>query len=256
MSKKSKPAAPDPLAVANAQADANLKAAQQTQANALQSAQQQAQLNRVNQTNAAGSLAYSQDPNNPNQWSANYSLTPGVQSAFNSNLGQTTANPQGVTDSLLQRLQPIQDRNKQLLDAQLANQGIGLGSEASNAAYDNYNRGINDQNLAAIQTGDQMATTDANAATQRLQALFGLGSGNFVNVPGVNVGAATVGAPDLTSTYNNNYSNAVQMYGANQGAAGAGLGALGSGLGSFFGSSVKGGGSVAGGLFQSLGLLA
>jgi hypothetical protein len=166
-----------------------------------------------------------------------------------------------VTDALLARLQPIQDRNRQLLDAQLANQGIGLGSQASNAAYDNYNRALNDQNLAAIQTGDTMATTDANAATQRLQALFGLGTGNFVNVPGVgvnaasvngpsvngaNVGAATVAAPDLTSTYNNNYNNAVQMYGQNQGAFGSGLGALGSGIGSFFGSKTSNGGSVAG----------
>ena len=62
------PPAPDPNAIAAAQTASNI-----------QTARTQAELNRVNQVTPYGSLTYTQDPGNPDRWTAAQTLSPAEQ---------------------------------------------------------------------------------------------------------------------------------------------------------------------------------
>jgi hypothetical protein len=62
----SAPAAPDPVATANAQADANIKAANET-----------ANLSRTNEVSPFGNTTWSKDPNNT--WTSTFTLDPKIQ---------------------------------------------------------------------------------------------------------------------------------------------------------------------------------
>ena len=183
----SAPPAPDPVKTANAQAAANKE-----------TAIAQSQLNMVNQYTPNGSLEYTQRGTSADgtpQYSATQTLSPeqqkllDLQNQAGAQYGQTANNQLGQVsgalstpldfstlgsyddarqkslDSTLARLQPQSDRQLSGLQTQLANQGIGYGSDAWKSAMDDYNRGQNDRFLAA----DQYAGTDA--MTQRNQAI-------------------------------------------------------------------------------------
>jgi len=60
-----------------------------------------------------------------------------------------------VTEALMARMQPYIDRDRAALDNKLANQGLNIGSQARNWDEDTFNRGVNDQRLAAVLGGSQ-----------------------------------------------------------------------------------------------------
>ena len=60
-----------------------------------------------------------------------------------------------VTDAMMQRLQPYIDRDREALRTQLTNQGVGQGTEAYGWDMDLFQRGVNDQRIAALLAGGQ-----------------------------------------------------------------------------------------------------
>lgn len=60
-----------------------------------------------------------------------------------------------ITDALMQRLQPYIDRDREALRTQLVNQGVGQGTEAYGWDMDTFQRGVNDQRIAALLAGSQ-----------------------------------------------------------------------------------------------------
>jgi hypothetical protein len=76
-----------------------------------------------------------------------------------------------VEDALFQRLQPQLQRASNSLEQRLADQGIRYGSPAYNAAFDPYNRQVNDARLAITQAGAAEQQQAYNQAMQR--AVFG-----------------------------------------------------------------------------------
>jgi hypothetical protein len=175
------PAAPDPVATANAQGAANKDAAIAG-----------AELSMIGQNTPYGTLAYSQtgtsEKGNP-LYTATTELTPDQQNLLNMqttgqlNLGQlgldqlgriqtSVADPfsyeglpeapiaddayrASVEDALFQRLNPQFDRDQAALETQLANQGIAPGSQAYNEAVDAMNRAKTDARLAVTAQGGQ-----------------------------------------------------------------------------------------------------
>lgn len=88
-----------------------------------------------------------------------------------------------VTDAYMERLQPYIDRDRAAMQNKLANQGINLGSEAYGADNDIFNRGVNDQRIAALLAGDQEAQRNFGNAMSVATTDFGQGlsSGQFNN---------------------------------------------------------------------------
>lgn len=62
---------------------------------------------------------------------------------------------QRVEDALMQRMQPQIDRDREAMLTRLANQGIGVGSEAFSDSQFNFDRGVNDARLGAILSAGQ-----------------------------------------------------------------------------------------------------
>lgn len=60
-----------------------------------------------------------------------------------------------ITDAMMQRLQPYIDRDREALRTQLVNQGVGQGTEAYSWDMDMFQRGVNDQRIAALLAGSQ-----------------------------------------------------------------------------------------------------
>lgn len=171
-SKSSTPPPPDYVGAANATAAGNAEAARIA-----------AQANRVNQITPEGSRTYTQDPNNPDQWTQTTRLSPAQQALYDQDVkikqGLSSVSDKGLSyvqsalDSpfdksalpasqinpgetaqaaILRRLQPQLDRSKNALYTQLVNQGLTPGSEAFNEAMDQANRQENDAiSQAALQ---------------------------------------------------------------------------------------------------------
>jgi len=158
----SAPAVPDYQSLANTTAANNLKAAQVATA-----------ANRVNQYTPYGSLNYSEtgtDSNGNPMWSATQTPTEPLGSAINANIGQI-ANQYGTpftggnlpsyginpnetySDAIMRRLQPQQEAQQKQFDAQMANQGIPVGSEAYTNAKRTFDATQNDQRTSAIVGG-------------------------------------------------------------------------------------------------------
>jgi len=197
------PAAPDPVATAQAQTASNV-----------QTAQTQAALNRVNQITPYGSLIYSQpDPNNPNQWTATQTFSPQEQALYNLSTqaqqlyGNTALNMFGTAAQTLQTpintdysqvrdqyiasqmglIQPQLAQQQQLLSSQLQNQGVAQGSDAWNNAMRAYNNQVaqtyagvlaNAQNQVGAAIQQQIALRD-----QPLNEASALLSGSQVQGP-------------------------------------------------------------------------
>lgn len=77
-----------------------------------------------------------------------------------------------ITDAMMERLRPTIERDRAALDVRLANQGITHGSEAYGSDFDTFNRGVNDQRIAALIAGGQ---------EQQSQFQRGLAGGQFTN---------------------------------------------------------------------------
>jgi hypothetical protein len=122
------------------------------------------------------------NPVNSNPWSEVGAIegNPGdggpIATSFggtNQPITNTYGNPDILTDrsnvesSLFQRVQPQNARDLNVLQQQLADQGISYGSPAYQAAMDQYSRGINDQRLAITAQGGQEQALQENIAAQR-----------------------------------------------------------------------------------------
>lgn len=185
------PPAPDPKETAAAQGAVNKD-----------TAITQAELNMINQTDAYGNkLTYNPIGNsaagNP-RYEAVTTLSPEQQKLLAKELGITnqaydtagtlfgnvqqqlgTGAPQYDENyrqqqlaAMLQRQQPNLDQQRQSLESQLANQGITLGSQAYNDAIGNWDRKINDLNLAAdISAGNEARSQYGTALGGRTQAI-------------------------------------------------------------------------------------
>jgi hypothetical protein len=229
----SAPAAPDYTAAAQATAAGNLDAARAATA-----------ANRVNQVTPYGNLDYNitgQDPYGNPTWTATTSLSDvgqqllnnqnqaslGLGSTINSALGRTQdvmgqgfnpnlpstgINPgETYSDAVMRRLQPQIAQNKEMQDAQLANQGIVPGTQAYDNAMRTFNQGQNDlltsaqingmnTGLQANQQAYNQALTNYNLPLNTLSALrtgAQVQNPTFVNAPQQ---ATTSGADILGAT--------------------------------------------------------
>ena len=227
------PAAPDYTAAAQATAAGNLDAARAASA-----------ANRVNQVTPYGNLDYSQngtDPYGNPTWTATTSLSDvgqqllnnqnqtslglggtinqalgNVQNTmgqqFNPNLPQVGINAgQNYQDAAMSRLAPQISQQRELLNNQLANQGIPVGSQAWQTAQMNQGQKENDllaanttqgfnTGLAANQQAYNQAQTNYNMPLNTLSALRSgaqVQNPTFQNVPQQ---ATTAGADILGAT--------------------------------------------------------
>ena len=235
------PAAPDYTSAANATAAGNLAAAQAATA-----------ANRVNQVTPYGNLNYSQNgtdaQGNPT-WTATTSLSDigqqllnnqnqtslGLGSAINSQLGNvqnTMSQPfnpnlpqvginagQNYQDAAMQRLAPQISQQRELLNNQLANQGIPVGSQAWQTAQMNQGQKENDllaanttqgfnTGLAANQNAYNQALTNYNMPLNTLSALrtgAQVQNPTFVN----SANQATTAGPDLLGAASSQYNAAL-----------------------------------------------
>ena len=170
----------------------------------LAGAQQATQANRVNQVTPYGNLSYNQttDANGNPTWTATQSLSQPLQDLTTSSLQglqQSQANPmyginpgQTYSDAIMQRLQPQIAQQKEVQDAQLANQGIVPGTQAYDNAMRTFNQQQNDLLTSAqingMQTGLQAQQLQGNQAAQ----IKSLATPSFINAPQ----QAAVAGPD------------------------------------------------------------
>lgn len=255
---------------------------QQTAANG-QAAVTQGLMNRVNQVTPYGSVTYDKTGavNMPGYevplYTATTKLSPEQQKLYDTRtrveqgaydladqytgrIGEATATPfnyeglpdapvynegyrQQQRDAIVARNQPNMDREQEALRTRLANQGIGLGTEAWGAAQDDYNRGVNDFRLGAdVQAGNAAAqaygleasTRDraiqerANLRSQPINevaALLGTGQGvqnpQFQNVPQVQVQPT-----DVMGAYGQQYAGQMAGWQQDQKSNSAAMGGL------------------------------
>ena len=262
--KSSPPPAPDYAGAAQVTAQGNQDAARVA-----------AKANRVSQYTPYGSLVYTNNVDgDQDKWRADVSLSPEQQSLLNSSnrvsqgladLSETgvgyvqnaldtpfdwskidSMQPAGQAgqagwdkayNAILDRSQPIWDRDQAKLETQLANQGIARGTEAYSNAMDDFARKQNDFRLAAQQqaTGQQQAQYNMaqNARQQAIQEqnfarneplnmLNAVRSGaqvtnpTFTNTPQ----QATVAGPDMLGAAQAGYNAQMQGYNAQQAQAG------------------------------------
>lgn len=291
------PSAPDYTGAANATAANNLAAAQAATA-----------ANRVNQYTPYGNLNYAQtgtdEQGNP-IWSATQSVAPGLQPAveasqqavsgynyspFSANVNplQTSVDPSvtgqagwdKATNAILQRLNPTMERQSQMSDQQLANQGIMPGSQAYNQAKQQLAQQQNDlltqaslggaqvqnqmynQALANAQLGNQASQigygqqlstygTNLSSPLTYAQGVKSLATPNYINPPA----QQTTAGADILGATNASYQNQLANYNAEQarnsqmlgGLMGLGGMALMAPTGTFSGLTSMFGGSSGGG---------
>lgn len=266
----SPPSAPDYTAAANQTAANNLKAAQAATA-----------ANRVNQYTPYGSLEYQQtgkdEQGNP-MWSATQTASPFLNiaaQASQANVANQYATPftggnlpsyginpgETYSDAIMRRLEPQQAMQQKQFDAQMANQGIPVGSEAYQNAARIFQQGQNDQRTSAI-TGGMGVGLQANQQQygQNLinynnplanaLSIKSLATPNYINPASqqTTAGADILGATNAQYTNQLNAYNAQQAQNANMMGGLVGLGAAGlmSPKGTFSGlSGLFGGGAGA-----------
>ena len=219
MSKSSPPPAPDYTGAAQATAAGNLAAAQATTA-----------ANRVNQITPNGSLTYAQtgtDSQGNPMWTSTQTQSPAQKAIADQNnalslqygniaqqginaISPMLSNPNldtsampampqnaGTTSQqvIMSRLQPQIDRQNQMSDASLANQGITQGSEAYRNAKTDLG---NNQNDLLTQAAGQGVTMDMNARNQYIA-----NQSAIQNQPLNVVNALRTGAQVQNPTFNN-----------------------------------------------------
>lgn len=177
----SPPAAPDPAATARAQGLANKEAVLES-----------AKVNQINTVGPSGSVTFSGEIGGPDRTQTT-TLTPEGQRIFNAQQGiagdlsefaqgyvprvadslstpfntsdlgvnapvANDAERQRIEQGLMDRLEPRFDRDEDALRNRLANQGIGVGSEAFTDSMGDFNQAKTDARLATIgQAGSEYA---------------------------------------------------------------------------------------------------
>jgi hypothetical protein len=255
MSKERNTAPPqiDPAATARAQSAANRE-----------TATTQAQLNMMNQYTPQGSLEYSQSgtwSDGTPKYAATQTLTPNQQriadlgeqgsigygeagNALLSNVKGMLSTPVDMAQfgaaptydenfrlqqrqNMVQRAQPDWDQQRTALETRLANQGIGIGSQAYNDEMQRYQRGYNDfllgvdlnaGNAAAgeygrMQTARQNQINEAYLPrNQELNTLSALLSGSQVSSPQfVSTPQTQVAGVDTSAALGMNQQNALMQ---------------------------------------------
>ena len=248
------PPAPDYTAAANATAQGNLDAARVAAA-----------ANRVNQVTPYGNLNYTQtgqDSYGNPMWTATQTLAPdqqkiatqqaqlssgllgtaqqGLDYAGNlmakpgidqSQLPSTGFNPgQSYQDAMMSRLAPQIDRENQSFEQDMANKGIGAGTQAYNTAKQLLGQNQNDRlNTATVQglnaglSANQQAFNQAGYnQMQPINVINALRTGSQVQSPSyVNPALqSTTQGPDLLSAANQQYNAQLGATNANNAATG------------------------------------
>jgi hypothetical protein len=243
------PATPDYSGAAQATAQGNLDAARAATA-----------ANRVNQVTPYGQLNYSitgQDPYGNPTWTATSTLSPDQQQLYNydiqtskglgqlqqkglgyvdqmlaspfdtSRLPQTGINAgEQMSESIMRRLQPQLQQETKSFDAQMANQGIPVGSEAYENAKRSFDQRQNDRLTSAIIQGTQTGlqargqgfSEQAYQRNEPINTLNAVRSGSqvtnpnsfFVSAPqqATTAGADMLGAAGMTGNANIAAANA------------------------------------------------
>lgn len=180
----------------------------------------------------------------------NRTVVPGLQGATSALLGQVGRNMttpldfSGATDlqnkvqeAILSRLEPQFQRDEDSMRTRLANQGIGMGSEAYNKDIDTFNRSKTDARLQAVlsafQATPQALQQEAFIKSAPWNALQSIASGAQMQLPqfatGGNAkagdfqGAAKQASDYATDVYNAQQAQAAQNKGL---LSSAGLAAL------------------------------
>jgi len=220
-------------------------AAQQTAAGNLAAAQQATRANRVNQYTPYGSLEYNENPNGT--WSQYMNLSNTGQQLLNAdnqsalglaglqnNAMQGVANQQAqgwndaaltpsainpgetAQDAIMRRLQPQMQQKQAALETQMANQGIGRGTEAWKNAMDDLTRQQNDatsqaalQGISVGQQARQQGIQEQQYFNSRdLNNLNALRSGSQVTNPTFSSynQQATTSGPDYTGATQAGYN--------------------------------------------------
>jgi len=233
-------AIPDYTGAAQATASGNLDAARAATA-----------ANRVNQVTPYGSLNYAvtgKDPYGNPTWTATTALSPDQQELYNydiasskglgalqnkglgyvsnmidkpfstSMLPQTGINAgEKYEDAIMRRLQPTLAQEQKSFDAQMANQGIPVGSEAYENARRSFDARQNDRLVGAItggmQTGMQARgqgfQEQAYMRNEPINTLNAVRSGSQVTTPN----SFYVSAPQQATTAGADYMSAAQATG-------------------------------------------
>ncbi len=234
-----------------------ITAAQQSSQGNVNAAQTATAANRVNQNTPYGSLSYQQngvDANGNPIWSANQTLSPALQGLTDTSLAglqSSLQNPmyginpgQTYSDAIMSRLQPQMAQASESNNADLANQGIPVGSKAYDNAMRTFNQGQNDLQTSAIINGMNTGLQAQGLQNQTAANIKSLGNPNYVNP----YQQAAVAAPDYLGAYST--ANAANIAQANaQMAQSAGLTSGLFGLG----SSLLQGGTGAGSTLGAIG---
>lgn len=188
------PAAPDPVATAQAQGAMNKETAIAN-----------AQLGMVNQYTPYGNLTYSQRGTTAEgipQYESRIELSPDQQRLLSMSqqgdlgtaqlgldqLGRITqavsspfsfagmpsygeadqaAASAKAEEALMSRMNPQFQRDEEALRTRLINQGIGQGSQAYNTEMERFNQAKNDARMQAVLSGQQYGASDLSSALQR-----------------------------------------------------------------------------------------
>lgn len=209
------PTVPDYVGAANATAAGNLA-----------NANTATQANRVNQNGINGNVQWTNSGTAANpHWTQNTSLNPMMQGLYNQGAGfdvnkapAAPINPgQTAQDAIMARLAPQQQREQNSLNTNLANQGIGIGSEAYNTAQTQQGQRVNDANSQAALQGigldTQARQNQLNEQMMPITAMEGLNQGSNINNPAVPQQNYTAGA-DLTGANNAIYGGLMNNYNA------------------------------------------
>jgi len=256
--------------------------AEQTAANNLKAAQTATAANRVNQVTPYGSLNYAisgEDKYGNPMWTATQSIAPelqglsskvmgGLEGQYGQNFTGGNLPSYGIdpgqtySDAIMKRLQPQMQMEQKQFDAQMANQGIPVGSEAYQNAARVFQQGMNDKMTSAI-TGGMGVGLQAN------QQQYGQNLTNYqlpLNIANQVKGLTTPGyvnsAQQATPSGADLFGAGMAGYNANMGQYNAGQAANQNTMGGLFGlgsaammspagtfSGITGGLSSLGGLF-------
>ena len=247
MGKPSPPKPPDPKETAQASIGTNVGTAI---ANTM--------MGNVNQVGPGGSLSY--DQTGSHSWTDPYTnqtydiptftattnMSPEMQEIYSGLTGQagrvvnnlSDASPLDATQyrdqaeqALLARMQPQFDQDRERMETQMANQGIGIGARAFQSAQGNLDRGINDARLGAILAGgdeaSRMMQMDAASRAQPINEISALLSGSQVATPNFQMNQPSgIPTTDTAGLINQNYNQRAGLYNQQMGQWNSTMGGL------------------------------
>ena len=235
--------------------DPQVTAAAQTQSN-IATANANANLNRVNQYTPTGSVEWTNlgtNPDGTSRWSSTQTYSPEEMSIFNlgqrtrQNIGQIGVDQSARIGSLLgtpidmnnavesrlhdlgrSRLDPRFEQDRASLEQRLANQGIGVGTDAYQRARGTFENARNDAYNQLALTGRGQAVQEVLAQrNQPINEISALMSGSQVSQPNfVGVPQAQQANTDVAGIYNNNFNQQMAVANAQNSSNNAMMGGL------------------------------